>query len=159
MSNQLSWADVAHYYQGIEIEATQGIAIEANGQRLHSAIINVGGTCIAIPFAKQIRGMPLKRILEPFEYRPILYALDSMTAVQADDLFAQCHLASFANHSMAISNKNSLEYYQRKYFRMQHWYLRCRPLEFVWLIKNGFDIFGLIESGQAIRKDKVQNEA
>lgn len=31
------------------------------------------------------------------------------------------------------------------------------PREFVYLLKQGFDLFGLIESGQAIDKTKIQN--
>ena len=89
------------------------------------------------------------------DYKPILRHLDDMTEEEARELFAQCHSAPFSHTGMAISSKSPLEYYRNEYFRKNTMHNQWRANEFHWLISKGFDVFGLIESGEAIRKEKT----
>jgi len=140
--NDLKWADVAHMY------SRSGLVVEIDHPNMTER------PCIR----KSPIGEDLTRYTDGthgqgWTVTPHLRHLEDMTEAQANELFAQTHTASFANHSMAISNANALEFYKRNHFCKQQWWVQWRPKEFIWLLANGFDMFGLIESGQAIRRE------
>lgn len=72
------------------------------------------------------------------ETNPILRQLSNMTEDEAQDLMKQSNTHTF------IRNHDS------------HYKYTAQQLQ--WLLSKGFDVFGLIESGIALDKIKIQNQ-
>ena len=131
MGNETKWADVAHYYlkSGIKCNVYRGDLTERRGDCKHT--VETFGV-------KHLR-VAVDSIT--FGCVPILRHRDDMT--EAED--NECMLV----HTRWISNEE---------FKNVIWSLTKQHKTFDqysthWLISHGFDVFGLIESGQAIRKE------
>mgnify|MGYP003473311011 FL=1 len=125
------WADVAHYYlrSGIKCNVYRGDLTERRGDCKHT--VETFG----------IKHLRVAADSMTFGCVPILRHRDDMT--EAED--NECMLV----HTRWISNEE---------FKNVIWSLTKQHKTFDqysthWLISRGFDVFGLIESGQAIRKE------
>ena len=125
------WADVAHYYlrSGIKCNVYRGDLTERRGDCKHT--VETFG----------IKHLRVAADSMTFGCVPILRHRDDMT--EAED--NECMLV----HTRWISNEE---------FKNVIWSLTKQHKTFDqysthWLISHGFDVFGLIESGQAIRKE------
>lgn len=131
MGNETKWADVAHYYlrSGIKCNVYRGDLTERRGDCKHT--VETFG----------IKHLRVAADSMTFGCVPILRHRDDMT--EAED--NECMLV----HTRWISNEE---------FKNVIWSLTKQHKTFDqysthWLISHGFDVFGLIESGQAIRKE------
>ena len=91
---------------------------------------------MAIPYV-QVEGMPIKRLRQVGEYLPILKHRDDMTEAQIVERDQQRHKVDVYN---AASHATTDAAYR-----------------LAWEIEQGVDVFGLIESGFAIRAEKPGN--
>ena len=136
---ETKWKDVAHYYQFSDIEIQlpcgnrkfKGMTNQISGDSNHKKAfyLDAGGYFTRSTDANVS------------QYKPTLRHLDDMT--EAED--NECMLV----HTRWISNEE---------FKNVIWSLTKQHKTFDqysthWLISRGFDVFGLIESGQAIRKE------
>jgi hypothetical protein len=92
---------------------------------------------------------------EPDRIKPILRPLSDMTE---DERTILC-LATFPDYKQANDIRKHEEGYMFRnengikcYMSMNHF----NPILFIWLLKNHFDLFGLIEAGLAIDKTKTE---
>lgn len=131
MSN-LKWVDVAHYY------LKSGI----NGM---AKLPNSDMKPFALPIGINDVGDYPHRM-----FTPILRALEDMTEGEARELFEIDGI--LWEHSSVSDFMDSPKQAYTAQFEKENWVLT--PNEFVWLISKGFDVFGLIDSGQAIRKEE-----
>jgi len=145
MANDLKWADVAHMYSDIDI-------VDLDGEKMRNASFDRGGKCLAIPYVK-VEGMPLKRLRQVNEYLPILRHLEDMTEAEALELWNYGRGQDWINmqHTSDIYYDSPLCWY--RFNRFGDINRQFTAKEIYWLYKNGFDIHGLIESDQAIRKE------
>jgi hypothetical protein len=128
MAEPIKWADVAHYYTNIPI-LVDGLQIH-NGYHFYPS-----GKCKAYDiFEYQSGTVRSHETFQSVEYQPILRHLEDMSEEERDE-FAAITLQSNG--------------------RYQDWTVELihqRSGATHWLLSKGFDLFGLIESGQAIRK-------
>jgi hypothetical protein len=135
----LKWADVAHYYQYVA----------------HEVFVSHGGN------------EPIRRMLEEGEnlaqyYRrrdlvdgkfvatPILRHLDDMTRDEALEIYQSVgHL--WEQNSVSDFYNLPMDWHIRNRIRRE--FPEWHAMEWQYLISRGFDMFRLIESGQAIRKE------
>ena len=139
METEIKWAEVAHYYAaaGIEIslipytidQFMTGV-IEVNKGIYTSSAFYKGGDCAY----KTGTGYSTA---DTGKYLPILRALEDMTLQEKMEIFALAG-PSEKPHDWEF-RINIIEEYSAS--------------ELHWLIQRGFDVFGLIASGQAIRKE------
>ena len=136
----LEWEDVAHLYKKSDINmAYERDADLARGEEARSGKCPIWG---AIDFPDHAFDPPLPKI----KYTPVLRHLDDMTQDDADSLARAIGLTDgwFATSSLgAIVVGNVTE--REKLFG--------DPRAWVWALNNGFDLFGLIDRGLAMRKE------
>jgi len=134
------WADVAHYYSKSEIFIqTEDVGIRE--------MLGVRGTR-GVMYATRAHAMHSRWS----QHKPILRHRDDMTEAEAKELFSQSRPSPFDETIFSVSYGNELNYYRSNHFSLPFNRSVWRAIEFLWLISKGFDMFGLIESGQAIRK-------
>jgi len=141
MEDKIKWADVAHYYHG------SNIGIRINGEEYDRTFLmvsyrNVGGS----HFEKWVNeGVYWRGYGSQFvkwdSHKPILRNLEDMT--EAED-----------NECMLVHTRNvEGEEFKRVVWDLAKHHDILNQYSTHWLISRGFDVFGLIESGQAIRKE------
>ena len=133
------WADVAHYYAKSYIEI---VTLRGSSPKTGRLVSMYQSDAITVLFGEN-RKMNRRKfsIVQLAWCKPILRHRDDMT--EAED--NECMLV----HTRWISNEE---------FKNVIWSLTKQHKTFDqysthWLISRGFDVFGLIESGQAIRKE------
>ena len=150
------WADVAHYYQFSDIEIQIGI-----GQRKFKGVSqhdSVRGGIKRALFQDSGGMFTRSTEYEISEYKPILIHRDDMTEAEARELWEiqigeawvqdtdetaiQCLFFNIGNSQMEMADNATFLSV-----------LVGEPKAWNYLISRGFDLFGLIESGQAIRKE------
>lgn len=136
----LKWADVAHYYIGATVLRNEGFVCDLRPTGFDSVRQVV---CV----------LDDREFLQTFRIGDCsvhLRALEDMTEGEYRELYEAVYDEKYLNH-----------YDASHYFKEKHMYSRedsvlkellGRPRAWHWLISKGFDVFGLIESGQAIRK-------
>ena len=151
MGNETKWADVAHYYAKSDHE-------------VYLSWINDDGTQCEMTRKAQFEDFK-PYYIERFNLKPILNHLRDMTEAQVLECI-KCgwpvvagkpikEFACIPDHS----EFGSAFTYKIVFDGSPHYMagtMSFRSLDsnqFVWLISRGFDVFGLIESGQAIRKE------
>ena len=153
MSNQLSWADVAHMYanSGIQIHMLRGLPRTGRLLHVNKALYVVFGD-----------NKPMQEQYASYvglEWsRPVMNHFEDMTEAVKTELA----LMLYCEDILEVDDRLRQQAYNavRDQFggpNLASWRIGFRVMHH--LILLGFDVFGLIESGQAIRKDKVQNEA
>ena len=144
--DNLKWGDVAHYYSasGISIERTPydidqfvtgNVTINEGTHVVQS--LSVGGHCVFL----YDDNLEARGVVTADKYKPILRHYEEMT--ESED--TECMLV----HTRWVEDED---------LRRVIWDLAKQHKTFDqysthWLISRGFDVFGLIESGQAIRKE------
>ena len=135
---EIKWADVARYY------AASGINGRFN--RMLAELVGVDGD-LAILFVGVVDGARQRRVVDFGSFTPILRALEDMTQKDADE-----YISKFTTYQKFIGTPSAvtlaLESIDHGLWRIE----RGGASVTHWLISKGFDVFGLIESGQAIRK-------
>lgn len=135
---EIKWADVARYY------AASGINGHFN--RMLAELVGVDGD-LAILFLGIVDGARQRRVVDFGSFTPILRALEDMTGDDAKELFMYLHgnypiFEGTDSQLIALMLGKSFNLTDADGSRMLHW-----------LIQRQFDVFGLIKSGQAIRKE------
>lgn len=148
MGNDTKWADVAHYY------AKSGIFCQWN------QIDEDGENIFEFDEVSYLDG--------PEDCKPILIHFEDITGDQAREYYTlKTGLPSKYVNRIIIRGKSAdivSVTYLKKFPAAKVIFVdianKATPLggqhttkEFIWLISHGFDVFGLIESGQAIRKE------
>jgi hypothetical protein len=167
MKAQHQWADVAHYYTFSGIEISVGV-----GNRPFMGITNYKG----MPEKKAIflsnNGTCRNSQYSIGEYKPILRDVRDITEAEARELYTlitdlpdkylQCVLKKGTLHPVSRAWFKKIPSARVILLDMANKPTpiggQYSPKAFIWLLTQGFDIFGLIESGQAIRKE-VQHVA
>ena len=135
MGNETKWADVAHYYlkSGIKCNVYRGDLTERRGD------------CKQTVETFGVKHLRVAADSMTFGCVPILRHLDDMTEADAREIYT-------------IESGNQSTEGNIYHPKMKDWFFNWKKGEvkaktFYWLISRGFDVFGLIESGQAIRKE------
>ena len=139
MENQIKWADVAHYYQFADIEIQIGI-----GQRKFKGVSqhdSVRGGAKRALFADSGGIFVRSTQYEISEYKPILRHCDDITEAEDNDYMLV--------HTQWVEESDL----RRVILSLAKQHKTFDQYSTHWLISRGFDVFGLIESGQAIRKE------
>lgn len=144
------WADVAHYYLKSEIDVTWKSTFDGS------------------EFVSAIGTMTLHSLTAMPSVKPILTHLEDITGDQAWEYYTlKTGLPSKYVNRIIIRGKSAdivSVTYLKKFPTAKVIFVdianKATPLggqhttkEFIWLISRGFDVFGLIESSQAIRKE------
>ena len=144
MGNETKWANVAHYYTKSQIDLQ--IKNRDHAERfLMVSFRNVGGS----HFEEWVNdGVYWRAYGSQFsawdDHKPILRHRDDMTEAEAREIY---RLVWGFDIDISVSMWDSgIDYFESLYGRYP-------SAVFLWLISRGFDVFGLIESGQAIRKE------
>lgn len=134
MKGQLKWADVAHMYINSEIQAVY------DGDMVF--FVECRANLLMYQYCEEARqDFPL----EDIDVKPILRHLEDMTEDQAKDMYA----IVFGDPRSVLNDwKRSLPW-ANDFIGIG----KFEPRITVWLLSQGFDLFGLIESGEAIRKE------
>jgi hypothetical protein len=152
------WADVAHYYQFSDIEIQlpcgnrkfKGMTNQISGDSNHKKAfyLDAGGYFTRSTDANVS------------QYRPILRHSDDITEAEAREIYCVAHGKDFKKKYGTTYFKGGYKstLFEDQYESMDggnEWelFVGTKPSVFHWLISHGFDVFGLIESGQAIRKE------
>lgn len=150
MFDKKTWADAAHYYSKSGIQVQKTFKPEFLTSNIGRKITIVNGGIHAFDYSRWefwSKGHSDQHILKMI---PILRHRDDMTREEADQLFEADGLVW--DHSSASDFATSaLEWYKAHKFSKPH--PEYTPNEFHWLISRGYDLFSLIESGQAIRRE------
>ena len=130
------WADVAHYYlrSGIKCNVYRGDLTERRGD------------CKQTVETFGVKHLRVAVDSMTFGCVPILRCIDDMTEVDAMSLWKSVANRVAFDDSVYAAYGSPLVIYRSKFKALQ-------PEEFHCAIQLGFDVFGLIESGQAIRKE------
>ena len=169
MGNETKWADVAHYYTKSQIDLQ--IKNRDHAERfLMVSFRNVGGS----HFEEWVNdGVYWRAYGSQFsawaDHKPILRHRDDMTEsecidytefVWADSEFSKVNRSQKISVVWAKDSVNLREMYRKCLFAVRQKGIMwpffpkdINQLGFHWLVSRGFDVFGLIESGQAIRKE------
>lgn len=169
MGNDTKWADVAHYYVKSPISVlykSEPMSKLSNWsysiQQLIDSMLRIENGVVVNPEGA-----------ESLAYTPILRHLEDMTEAECFELasliWGESDLIPFTrNDSQRIIKHKDIKFngkddpYGDCLFvvgvdgRASSWPIRMNqmtPQAVHWLISRGFDLFGLIESGQAIRKE------
>ena len=134
METEIKWAEVAHYYQKSEI------LIQTNDVGIRE-MLGAQGTR-GVMYATRAHAM----LSRWGQHKPILRALEDMTEDEAMELWNSVLGRVAFDESLYSPYGTPLRMYLTK---ADFWL----PNEFHWLISKGFDVFGLIASGQAVRKE------
>jgi len=139
MGSDTKWADVAHYYT-----------------RSKLTVVHSSGTMQAAFFEFDGYALDAARVqvFRAGEYKPILRHRDDMTEAEARELFALI----YGDFAPTLDGETCIEWWTRETlqdsFTMNSLNIFIGdPNVWHYLISHGFDLFGLIESGQAIRKE------
>ena len=148
MGNETKWADVAHYYlkSGIKCNVYRGDLTERRGDCKHT--VETFG----------IKHLRVAADSMTFGCVPILRHRDDMTEAEAREIweihFGKAYeIGPFNELEEPCKDEilNSATYGTRN--RLNTELMLGNSLTLHWFISRGFDVFGLIESGQAIRKE------
>lgn len=140
------WADVAHYYTKSQVDLQ--IKNRDHTERfLMVSFRNVGGS----HFEEWVTdGVYWRAYGSQFsawdDHKPILLHRDDMTEADAMSLWKSVTNRVEFSDSVYAAYGSPLVIYRSKFKALQ-------PEEFHCALMLGFDVFGLIESGQAIRKE------
>lgn len=173
MGSDTKWADVAHYYTKSQIDLQ--IKNRDHAERfLMVSFRNVGGS----HFEEWVNdGVYWRAYGSQFsaweDHKPILTHFEDITGDQAREFYTlKTGLPSKYVNRIIIRGKSAdivSITYLKKFPAAKVIFVdianKATPLggqhatkEFLWLISRGFDVFGLIESGQAIRKEVTNVE-
>ncbi len=154
------WADVAHYYTKSQIHLQ--IKNRDHAERfLMVSFRNVGGS----HFEEWVNdGVYWRAYGSQFsawaDHQPILRHRDDITEAEAREIYCVAHGKDFKKKYGTTYFKGGYKstLFEDQYESMDggnEWelFVGTKPSVFHWLISHGFDVFGLIESGQAIRKE------
>lgn len=149
--------DVLHFYLGCEVENMP--YLPNDGKKVIGKLVGINhkyGTALIQNYS--IDGEPWGDI---FKYpivgsKPLLRPLSDMTKPEATELIK---LSEFGLPIKEIITITALGvYFSYGSFEMDRKltmsFDELHPAQFQWLLKNSFDLFSLIESGQAISKPK-----
>ena len=157
------WADVAHYYTKSHIEV---VSLRGSNPKTGQLMGMYQSDAVTVMFGKNQNVDKRKFSVVQLEWcKPILTHLRDMTEAQVLECI-KCgwpvvagkpikEFACIPDHS----EFGSAFTYKIVFDGSPHYMagtMSFRSLDsnqFVWLISRGFDVFGLIESGQAIRKE------
>ena len=178
MGNETKWADIAHYYTKSQIDLQ--IKNRDHAERfLMVSFRNVGGS----HFEEWVNdGVYWRAYGSQFsawaDHKPILRHCDDMTDEECFELasliwgdsdiipFARSESHRIIKHKAIKFNGKGDPYGDCLFVvgvegRASSWPIRMNqmtPLAIHYLVSRGFDVFGLIESGQAIRKEVTNVE-
>ncbi len=133
------WADVAHYYSKSHIEV---VSLRGSNPKTGQLMGMYQSDAVTVMFGKNQNVDKRKFSVVQLEWcKPILLHFEDMT----EDEDNECMLV----HTRWVEDSD---------LRRVIWSLAKQHKTFDqhsthWLISRGFDVFGLIESGQAIRKE------
>lgn len=164
MSKQHTWPEVVHYYLNSKIKVLEigtgriynliGLSMDNNGGEYFPKYQTVGVWGHMGYGAWEMKWE---------DHKPIFRAVDDITDAEAEEFFNLRERKGAWDHAFAKKTHGS---YKQWFLhvsnteRMHKSSIDCNlgytPTELLWLIARGFDVFGLISSGQAIRKE-VQN--
>ncbi len=153
------WADVAHYYlrSGIKCNVSRGDltgkqgdwrqTVEKFGAK-HLRVNSDGMTFWCVPILRHLDDMTKAECIDYTEF------------VWADSEFSKVNRSQKISVVWAKDSVNLREMYRQCLFAVRQkgimWPFFPNDINqfgFHWLVSRGFDVFGLIESGQAIRKE------
>lgn len=131
---EIKWEEVAHHYSRSKISISSGSEVHDVSELSiypHGILIEFGRGGFVFTWE---------------EHKPILCAVEDMTEAEAMELWNSVPGRVAFDESLYSPYGSPLRMYSTK---ADFWL----PNEFHWLTQRGFDVFGLIESGQAIRKE------
>lgn len=160
--NQMKWADVAPYYLPIDIDFTGGYSILEYRPGGEWCIGREGEESTFFDDWDDVED-----VTDPTYCKPILRHLEDITEGEAIE-----YASGVGNgipsrgknpHSRLVKSSRGVailtttvhgDSKNERYCESRTCYFdKLTPTQFHWLISKGFDIFGLIESNQAIRKE------
>ena len=150
------WADVAHYYTKSHIEV---VSLRGSNPKTGQLMGMYQSDAVTVMFGKNQNVDKRKFSVVQLEWcKPILTHLRDMTEAEARELWEiqigeawvqdtdetaiQCLFFNIGNSQMEMADNATFLSV-----------LVGEPKAWNYLISRGFDVFGLIESGQAIRKE------
>ena len=146
MNTEIKWADVAHMYQFSDIEIRIGV-----GDRKFKGVTQLSDARGRIKRAlyEDSAGHFVRTTQhEISEYKPILRHREDVTEAESREFMKDFTLFAWEEATqLPVGWKSAKE-----------WAIdilndgEFTPAQTLWLLNRGFDLFGLIESGQAIRK-------
>ena len=141
MSTKIKWADVAHHYlkSGISVRVGRGDRSHRHGSPEYT------DHPFNIDTYREYGGEVPDSMY--FSCRPMLRPLSLMTDDEAVEVWNQGAGREWEESSASDFYDNAKEWYAKNRFNLgvHQW----TPYELIWLISKGFDVFGLLESGQA----------
>lgn len=135
---ETKWADVANMY------------VNSNVQSVHNGELVFLAECRDGTHLWQYEDHALHDFpIEGIDGLPFLRHRDDMTEDEAREYYQLCpqEWAVFYKTAPNSKLKEAISSLRRR-----------TPTEFLWLISHGFDVFGLIESGQAIRSGGLDGQ-
>ena len=150
---EFKWADVAHYYTKSPIGAM------VNGVKRVVASMDSDGSIYTDEAPSHGQGVTVyPESVEIGEYTPILRHRDDLTEEEARELYA--HSEESLKDVLGDDYEPPKSYKAEIFRKVTHkgtWsfmdHILGNPRDWYKLIEWGFDVFGLIEAGEAIRKE------
>ncbi len=150
------WADVAHYYSKSYIEI---VTLRGSSPKTGRLVSMYQSDAITVLFGENRKMNRRKFSIVQLEWcKPILRHRDDMTEAEAREIweihFGKAYeIGPFNELEEPCKDEilNSATYGTRN--RLNTELMLGNSLTLHWFISRGFDVFGLIESGQAIRKE------
>lgn len=140
--NDLKWADVAHMYINSDIRAVYG--------EESVFLVECRANLLLYQYCDEAQqDFPL----EDIDAKPILRHLEDMTEEECIDLWEYLNEGDSFNTSRWV-NAGAVAWWQ-SFLRMrtESHGLEASPVIHYWLLSRGFDLYRLIEKGEAIRKE------